>query len=135
MMYIFIFWLILLLFFLAYGLSKLLKIREIESLINENAALVFIILGVIIFMAIITKDPVTILGLNIPTEIQWLGSLFVFGFGAWQFYLRPLKSKVYELDREIGEVKVSVAELKDNFKIMDNKINLLVNKMLKDETP
>ena len=123
MMYIFAFWTIFLLFFLVYGISKLLKKRELESSIKENAALVFIVLGVIVYMAIITKDPITILGLNIPAEMQWLGSLFVFAFGSWQFYFRPLKSKMYQMDRELGELKVSVRDVEARVERIEEKIS------------
>ena len=64
--------------------------------------------------AIITKDPITIAGIELSMESQWIGSLIIFGLGSWKLYFNPLKEKVYSLDREIGEVKSDVSNLKSD---------------------
>lgn len=119
MIYLGIFWLILLLFLVSYSLSKLFKKEKIIKFFEREGALIFIsILLPLIFIAIITKDPIYFGNFEIPTELQWLGSLFASFFGAWQFYLKPLKNKVFSLDREIGEVKTKINSIDSDIKIM-----------------
>lgn len=88
---------------------------------EEYGILFFIFLFAFLTIAIISKDPINILGITIPMEMQWLGSLLISGFGAWQFYLNPLKKKVYTMDREIGEVKTSVKHIEKSVDILANK--------------
>ena len=89
---------------------------------EDKGILVFIIAASLVLMGIITKDPVTVFGINIPTDLQWLGSLLVTGFGAWRFYLNPLKSKVYLLGREVDEIKADITNIKSDIGLIKRKL-------------
>ena len=78
----------------------------------------------------VTKDPGDV-GLSIPTELQWLGSLLASGFGLWKFYLNPLKEKVYSFDREIGETKAEVHHVRDNTNRIEQDLESIKETMLK----
>ncbi len=120
MQFLTVFWIIAVFFYILFFLTKLLKLKKYELAIENNGFVIFIFLTALIIVAIATNDPITIAGIVIPTEIQWLGSLFVSGFGAWQFYLDPLKKKVYRMDRELGEINSSVSSIKTSVdKLLD----------------
>lgn len=125
MIYMLAFWIILIGFIIIYFTSKLFKIHKLSKFLDrEGALLFFVLLMPIIFIAITTKDPIQFGNFEIPTELQWLGSLFASFFGAWQFYLKPLKNKVFGMDREIGEIKISVEKVEKN---MDKITDILLN--------
>ena len=105
-------------------ISLFVKNKKLHKFLEDYALPIIIIGATLLIMALITKDPFNIAGITIPTEIQWLGSMLVTGFGAWKFYLNPLKSKVYAMDREIGEVKTSVHKVESN-------VSMILNKLMK----
>lgn len=111
MIYLSIFWVLFVLFFLLYGSSIVFKIKRLKHFFDNESMPFFIILMAFVIIAIATNDPVEIFGVSIPIELQWLASLVGTGFGAWKFYLHPLKNKVYEMDREVGEIKTSVGKV------------------------
>lgn len=102
--------------------SFLFKWEKARAYLEDKGMLVFIISASIITIAIITKDPLTVMGISIPTELQWLGSLIVTGFGAWRFYLNPLKEKVYSMDREVGEIKADVTNIKSDVRFIKESV-------------
>ncbi len=111
----------------AYGIlfliSLFLKNKKLRKFLDDYALLTFMVGASFLIMALITNDPVTVAGYTMPTELQWLGSLLVTGFGAWKFYLNPLKQKVYTMDREIGEIKMGIEKVEKNVdKLLSNKI-------------
>ena len=119
MIYLTIFWAILIVFILVYYSSKIIKNKKLNQFIDREGALFFIgLLIPLVLIAIITKDPVTFGSFEIPVELQWLGSLFVSFFGAWQFYLKPLKNKLYLMNREIGQVKSKLDSMDSDLKII-----------------
>ena len=109
--YLAVFWILCSIFFIVYLSSRWLGFQKIVHHLEEHAGLFFIFMGVLLIMAFITHDPIAILGIELPPQVQWLGSLVIFGLSSWQFYLRPLKLQVYTMDRELGEVKVGVNAL------------------------
>ena len=125
MIYLIVFWIILLLFIILYSLSNVSKNKELKQFLDKIGALLFFVLLIpIILIAIITKDPISFGSFEIPTELQWLGSLFASFFGAWQFYLKPLKNKVFGMDRELGELKITIEKVEKNVdKITDKILN------------
>ncbi len=129
MIYLATFWLIIVAFIVAYAASLIFKWKNATAYLEDKGMLVFIISASVIIIAIITKDPLTVMGISIPTELQWLGSLIITGFGAWRFYLNPLKSKVYSMDREVGEVRADVANIKSDVRLI--KENVISSKFKK----
>ncbi|RLE42681.1 hypothetical protein DRJ48_03035 [Candidatus Woesearchaeota archaeon] len=122
MIYLNIFWALLGLFVVIYYASKLFKISKVASFIDEKGELFFILMGSLLIIAIVTNDPITIAGFRFPVELEWLVSLMAVGFGSWRYYLNPLKKKVYEMDREIGEVRTHVLGMKEDVNLIKKKI-------------
>ncbi len=126
MYYLAAFWGLFILFIILYISSK--WNRSLANTLDEIGTLFFMVLGSLVILAIATKDPVAVAGIEIPMELQWLGSLFVTGFGTWYYYLNPLKKKVYRMDRELGEVKTGIDSLKESLK---NNTQLILNMLIK----
>ncbi|MFH1445170.1 MAG: hypothetical protein ABIF08_01675 [Nanoarchaeota archaeon] len=120
MIYLSLFWILVLMFIVVFLIGKIFKIKEIPNFYDNNGILFFLGLAALVIVAIVSRDP--ILGLNIPMELQWLGSLSVTLFGAWQFYLNPLKKRVNRMDREIGEIKSSVQAIRTDTHLIKEKI-------------
>lgn len=114
MYYLATFWILFIIFFLIYLVSSFFKIKKLQKKIDEYGILLVMALGSLVIVAIASKDPIVVAGIEVPVELQWFASLFATIFGAWRFYLSPLKRKVYRMDREMGEVKVSVHSLEAN---------------------
>ena len=73
-------------FLIAYVASRIFNWKKIKAYLEDKGILFFIISSAFIVMALLTKDPLTIAGISIPTELQWLGSLLIIGFGVvWKF--------------------------------------------------
>ena len=123
--YLAIFWVLCIAFFVLYAWFRLCKYQRTVMYVEENAGLFFILMGMLLIMAFITHDPMSILGIDVPLELQWLGSLGIFGLSSWQFYLRPLKIKVYGLDREVGEVKVGVRRMEKDVDKLSHEVRRL----------
>ncbi|MFH1916080.1 MAG: hypothetical protein ABIJ21_02345 [Nanoarchaeota archaeon] len=105
MIYLTLFWILTIGFVLIYFLAKTFKKKKVLNYLNDKATLFIIAIGIpLIIVAIATNDPITILGINIPVEMQWVGSLLFAGFGMWKFYLNPMKTDFRKLDREVGEL-------------------------------
>ena len=117
-------WLVYSIYGVLFVISLFTKNKKLHKFLDEFALPVVIVGASFLIIAIVTNDPVNIAGYTIPTELQWLGSLLVTGFGAWKFYLSPLKLKVYQMDREIGEVKTSVHKVESN-------VSMILNKLMK----
>jgi len=126
MIYFGVYWLILIIFLFVYIISRIEKFKNLRKSVDDVGILVFIFLSSLLLISIITKDPLQILGIEIPMELQWLASLLISGFGAWKFYLNPLKKKVYDMDREVGEVKTSVNNVEKN-------VNIILDKCLTEK--
>jgi len=107
-------------FIVVFLIGKIFKIKEILNFYDNNGILFFLGLAALVIVAIVSRDP--ILGLNIPMELQWLGSLSVTLFGAWQFYLNPLKKRVNKIEREIEEIKSSVQAIRTDTHLIKEKI-------------
>lgn len=122
MIYLTIFWYGTIIFLALYFGSVIFKSGRLKLFLENNGALLVIVAAVLIIMAIITKDPVTILGVSIPSELQWLGSLLATAFGMWRFYLNPLKLKVYSMDREVGELKSNISNVKADVRLIKEKL-------------
>lgn len=101
-LYLVIFWIIAVLFAALYAFSHLPRLQNFKLFLENNAGFFVMLTGVFLAMAIITKDPVTFLGIEMPIELQWLVSLLFFGFGSWQFYLNPLKERLIRLERNFA---------------------------------
>ena len=122
MIYLAIFWLFVAVFLIAYVASRIFNWKKIKAYLEDKGILFFIISSAFIVMALLTKDPLTIAGISIPTELQWLGSLLIIGFGVWRFYLNPLKGKVYSMDREVGEIKADVTNIKSDVRLIKERL-------------
>lgn len=128
MIYLIIFWIIIILFFILYLISILFKSKELKIWLDNYGSLFFIIMGVFLIMAIVTNDPITILGITIPMELQWLGSLLVTGFGTWKFYLNPLKERVIGVENNVSSIK---GENKANFSSIKEDLAIIKHKLMK----
>ena len=122
--YLFAMWIVYSIYGVIFLISLFVKNKKLHKFLENYSLLILIIGATLLIMALITKDPLNVAGITIPTEIQWLGSMLITGFGAWKFYLNPLKSKVYSMDREIGEVKTSVHKVESN-------VSMILNKLMK----
>ncbi|MBU1204678.1 MAG: hypothetical protein KKE93_02100 [Nanoarchaeota archaeon] len=122
MIYLKLYWLLLALFVALYLISIFFKISRLKNFLSENGLLFFIILVSFVFIAILTNDPLPFLGVEIPVQVQWLGSLLISGFGAWKFYLHPLKDKVYGMDKELGKVGIKIDSIDSDVKLIKEKI-------------
>ena len=114
MMYLAVYWVLTILLVVAYLLGLLFNKEKTKDLVEKYAILLILFVGSFLIVAIVTKDPISFGSYEIPTEFQWIGSLFVSFFSVWQFYLKPLKNKLFGLDREIGEVKTSVKKVESD---------------------
>lgn len=120
--YLFAMWVVYSIYGVLFIISLFVKNKKLHKFLENYAFPIIIIGATLLIMALVTKDPISFAGITIPTEIQWLGSMLVTGFGAWKFYLNPLKTKVYAMDREIGEVKTSVHKVESNVSIILSKL-------------
>lgn len=111
MIYLLIFWIFAILLIVGDFIGSYSNSKRFKSFKEEYGILFILLLVSFVLIAIVTKDPINVAGVAIPAEIQWLGSLLISGFGAWRYYLDPLKKKVYGMDREIGEVKTSIKHI------------------------
>ncbi|MBU0980160.1 MAG: hypothetical protein KJ709_05110 [Nanoarchaeota archaeon] len=106
MQYLLALWLLFGIAILLYIISYLFNKKKIRSFINDKGDFFVIVIAIpLLIMAILTNDPVTVAGMQIPMEFEWFGSIIFAVFVLWLYYLAPLKSKVYRLDREIGGMK------------------------------
>lgn len=112
MIYLAIFWVLMALFAAVYFLAKWKKQGLARRIEQEYGSLFFILAASFLIIAIVTNDPVTVAGIAIPTEIQWLASLLVTGFGSWKFYLNPLKERVIRTEIEASSIKADVSTIK-----------------------
>ena len=135
MYYLAAFWILFLIFFLVYLVSFIFKIKELQRRIDEYGVLFVMALGSLVIVAIASKDPIAIAGIEVPVELQWFVSLFVTVFGAWRFFRNPLKKKVYRMDRELGEVRVNINNLDKNVDKLERNIDkILYHLLIKDKT-
>jgi len=107
MKYFAIFWLLLLgaLIFIIFNYKK------IKAGKYQNGFTVIWIVGtVLILMAILTNDPFFQF-IGLPKEYEWLAGLLTSAFTGWLTYLRPLKNKVNDMNREVGEIKTNVQNI------------------------
>lgn len=114
MIYLKLFWISAGLFWIIFMLSKWLGWKIVRQKLEDYGGLFSIWLLCLAFIAIATKDPINIAGMPLPVDVQWFGTVALGGFSAWRFYLNPLKTKVYEMDRELGEVKTRVNRLESD---------------------
>lgn len=105
MIYMTAFWLLLAVFIAVHMSASVLKLHRTKRFLEEYGILYFMMLGSLAIMAIATRDPVSIAGIDIPMEFQWLGSLAMTVFGVWQIYLNPLKDRVVKLENSFEFVK------------------------------
>ncbi|MBI2146968.1 hypothetical protein HYU19_00645 [Candidatus Woesearchaeota archaeon] len=95
---------------------------------------VFFMVLMIFFLvfALATDDPIDELVTTIPAFWQFVLTGLGGAFTIWKVYLNPLKTKVYGMDREIGEVKTSVgrmeSEMKSAFQRLEKEIDNLIKK-------
>ncbi len=124
MQYLLIYWIIIFTFSLIYLVSK--EYKQFNQKLKKNAFLIFIISLPFLILAILTNDPISILGMEISTELQWLASLLTFGFGSWKFYLNPLKERVIETEKEI---KVEIKYMNKTLEEFKNKLDIIIKKI------
>lgn len=122
MIYLTVFWVLFLVFIILRVSSSLFKLGGLKKMLEDFGMPFFIVLLTFAIIAIVTNDPISIFGITVPMELQWLASLFVALFGSWQFYLRPLKNKVYEVDREVGEVRSKIDSIDADVKLIKDKL-------------
>ena len=112
--YLTIFWTVILTFLLVYAVASVGRKKALKERLDKDGFLVFIFMIPFLIMAILTNDPMTLFGIDIPVQLQWLGSLLITLFGSWKFYLKDLKEKVYSMDKELEGVKKTVELIKDH---------------------
>jgi|SRR3989344_5274626 len=127
MVYFFIFWILAILIFILYFISRITKSKELKDIFDNYGGLFFIVIGTFLIMAILTKDLVTIMGITVPMELQWLGSLLITGFGTWKFYLNPLKERVINVEKDVSSIN---AEIKSSFSSIKEDLSLIKNKLI-----
>lgn len=110
MIYLTIFWIALFLFIVVHILTKIFK-WKIEAFLEKYSILYFILLSAAAFIAIITNNPISFGTLIIPTEVQWLITLFTLCFGIWKYYLNPLKERVLTIEKEMSVTQKEVSSI------------------------
>lgn len=105
MIFMILFWCSIIVLAILFYLDKIKK-REIFSDLM-NFLVVFQL--ILFFLAIATDDPLLPSSWDIDPwwELTIEGCLAA--FAVWKAYLNPLKKKVYEMDREVGEIKATMA--------------------------
>ena len=122
MMYLSIFWAIFIIFYILYSLAVIFKWNNLKLGIEENGIILIIGLISVVFIAIATNDPISFGTFQVPVELQWLGSLFASFFGAWQFYLKPLKERVIKTENDVTSIKTDVTHIKGDTELIKQKI-------------
>lgn len=112
MIYMALYWITLFIFIIFYLISRKFDNSRLSKEVEDKGVLVVMFLGALMFMAIKTNDPVSFLGIEIPMELQWFGSLGVTMFGLWKLYLDPLKDKVMKIDKTVESLKTDVNNIK-----------------------
>ncbi len=130
MIYLKIFWSITLIFVFLYALTYIPSFKKYRTRLETiGAPITFVLLIPLVIMAIITNDPISLFGIDIPTEVQWIASLLITLFGAWKIYLNPLKTKVYQMDREVGEVKTGLHSLESRMIRLENNVEKILTRV------
>lgn len=134
MIYLTTFWIIAITFGVIYLGTKWLRLDKAHNLAERYGIHVTIVMWCFLIVAIATRDPIEIFGITLPMEMQWVGSLLSAAFALWQFYLKELKLKVYELDKDLASVKSGMNEkfsgVESQMKLMREDILLIKNKLL-----
>lgn len=100
---------------LALALASYFVGRKTGKRFLEDVAIFLTLLMMFFFIfALATKDPLERLLTSIPAFWQFLLTALGGAFTIWKVYLNPLKTKVYGMDREIGEIKTDVSFIKDD---------------------
>lgn len=132
MIYLTIFWIIVSIFFIIYSVGRYFKIEAIQKCTEEYGSLLFIISLSFVVIAIVTKNPISLLGIEFPMQLQWLVSLIVSAFGAWQFYLNPLKERVITTEKDVSSIKTDICSIKSNMQMLKDHLETDVHS-LKDD--
>ncbi|MBS3142698.1 hypothetical protein J4464_04915 [Candidatus Woesearchaeota archaeon] len=111
MIYLAIFWIGILALSLTWFVAKFLPMKRVRDHLDREGFFYYMVLGCFLIMAILTNDPVSFLGIEIPWQMQWLVSLLAMFGIAWQFYLKPLKENVHRIDKDVVEVRMNVGGL------------------------
>ncbi|MBI3050926.1 hypothetical protein HYY74_00530 [Candidatus Woesearchaeota archaeon] len=109
--------------------SYLLNKQKFRASLENNGGFFVMIAGVFLAMALISKDPVTFLGIEMSVELQWFASLMMFGFGAWQFYLNPLEKRLARLERNfanfVGVATTNFGHISKDFERVNKEFELI----------
>ena len=93
----------------------------------DNLAIFFMLLMVFFLVfALYTDDPIEELLTTIPVFWQFVLTSLGGAFTIWKVYLNPLKEKVYDIDKDVATIKVTISrvenELKNSFGRLESKI-------------
>ncbi len=102
MIFMILFWCVLATIMLLFTLDKMLKKEQFSDIIS------FLVVLQLILFFLATDDPILPLSWGVDPwwELAVEGTLA--GFALWKAYLNPMKKKVYDLDREVGEIKATM---------------------------
>lgn len=92
----------------------------------------FVILMLFFFaFALATHDPIEEFLTTIPAFWQFLLTALGGAFAIWRVYLNPLKTKVYTMDRELGEVKATVTRIAHDIERLEHNVERVVDVVLR----
>lgn len=115
MIYLIIFWTLFIAFVITVETAKRIdseKARKLTYQLQDKSFLFFMFLGLLVFMAVITKDPIAFGELTLPMEMQWIVALLAFACGAWMHYFNPIKERVMVLEKDMSSIKTNIASIK-----------------------
>lgn len=100
---------------LALGLSLLSK-KNANNIYDKLSVFFMVVMVFFLVFALYTNDPIEELITTIPAFWQFVITALGGAFAIWKVYLNPLKQKVYEMNRELGEVKTTVIRIEGELK-------------------
>ncbi|OGI15519.1 hypothetical protein A3K63_01735 [Candidatus Micrarchaeota archaeon RBG_16_49_10] len=121
MQYLLIFWVLMIGLALALTLTRHLN-KPFHKWLNDKSLLVLLIAGVFLIFAVETNDPITILGITVSNEIQWLGSFILYSAGLWKWFLDPFRDDLSDVKSVVKVLDERTTTIKENVKSIDDYI-------------
>lgn len=108
-------YLVLYVFSLVLSLSFYYLSKKEKNKLYSDVSTFFIVLMMFFFvLALATNDPIEQLLTTIPAFWQFVLTALGGSFAIYKVYLNPLKTKVYAIENELGNVKTDVTSIKES---------------------
>lgn len=104
------------------GILFMIDKRQKKERFEDTVSFLVVLQLILFFLAIATDDPVLPASWDVDPWWELTIEGVLAGFALWKAYLNPMKKKVYDLDREVGEIK---ATMNVQYTQLDKKIDAL----------